>query len=245
MEADLPLHFYPENVGICWSGLILAPFFQITFLLLPHVANFLKDFKLKRHLLHTQPFKQQLATLNKEQHLISIADEFAKHAKLQRKINSVQDQLIAETQSATTQATWFRTTFHSVAYGFLVLCLICTIMYHKSTPLLLLPTPWFAPVSWMISFPTGIDGAVGFTFWMITCRRIINSIHNLLTPPKPQNEGDTMTSFMTNFMSSLQGQKVGAQHQASGGMANAGLFQENSNSQLKRRQEALIEPTLD
>merc|ERR1712183_554533 len=91
----------PKFEGVNWNGLILAPLLQFLILLLPHISNFIKERQLRRHLVATKGRKEELLQLKKELSKISMTDEFARHAKLQRRINAIQDLLrIADRQSS-------------------------------------------------------------------------------------------------------------------------------------------------
>ena len=69
----------------------------------PLVAS--QERQLRRHLVATKGRKEELLQLKKELSKISMTDEFARHAKLQRRINAIQDLLTSETTEATNKAT--------------------------------------------------------------------------------------------------------------------------------------------
>jgi len=200
----------PNLKAVNWNGLVLAPLLQCLILLLPHISNFIKERQLRHHLSTTKDRKEELLQLKKELSSISMTDEFARHAKLQRKINAIQDELAVETTNATNKATADKNKFHSACYGSLVLSHLIMIMYHRSTPLFVLPVQWFGPINWIISFPTGIEGAVGFTFWLFTCRRILNSIYQWICPTPKKEETATDSTMLSNLMNSMMGMKPGS-----------------------------------
>jgi len=211
----------PDFKGVNWNGLVLAPMLQVFILLLPHVSNFIKDRQLRHHMSSTKQRKDELLQLKKELSTISMTDEFARHAKLQRRVNAIQDALTIETTEATNKATADKNKFHSVCYGSLILSHLVVIMYHRSTPLFVLPVQWFGPINWIISFPTGVEGAVGFTFWLITCRRILNSLHQWIFPaPKKDDAADS--TMMSNLINSMMGMKPGANPGVFPGMSPPG-----------------------
>jgi len=217
--------FDSETFGVSWSGLLLAPFFHFLLLLLPYVTNYVKEYQLRKNMASTSSKKAQLSSLKKEQSLISMTDEFAKHAKLQRRINVIQDELAQLTHEATTKAVVFKTRFQTVARGLVFLCLISTITYHRSMPLFLLPPTWFGPLNWFISFPTGIPGAVGFTFWLVTCRRIMNSIHDkICSPPKDDTSDQNLLSNLINSMRGSSGVARGGTGNRAGSPFGDNLF---------------------
>lgn len=203
----------PKFQGVNWNGLILAPALQCLILMLPHLSNYIKERQLRSLLAATQSRKDELRQLKKELSSISMSDEFVRHAKLQRKINSLQNSLIVETTEATNTAAAVKTKFHSAVYGSLIFSQLIMIMYHRSTPLFVLPAQWFGPVNWIISFPTGISGAVGFTFWLFTCRRIINSVYLRIFPASKKDD-----SVLSNLMNSMMGMKPGANPAFPGGV---------------------------
>ena len=64
-----------------------------------------QDRQLRHHMSSTKQRKDELLQLKKELSTISMTDEFARHAKLQRRVNAIQDALTIETTEATNKAT--------------------------------------------------------------------------------------------------------------------------------------------
>ena len=97
------------------------------------------------------------ADLNK----ISMVDEFAKHAKIQRKINK----LTGELEAIQKNKNWSQI---SITYGAIIgakvlhaFVVLIVNFKHRYTPVLLVPKelfyPWY-PLGFIMSFPTGVEG---------------------------------------------------------------------------------------
>ena len=60
--------------------------------------------------------------------------------------------------------------------------------YHKPIHTFSQPT-WWQPMGWIISFPTGIPGAVGLPFFTLTLRTVINNCRaGISLPEMPKYE---------------------------------------------------------
>ncbi|NXU13746.1 WRB protein, partial [Pardalotus punctatus] len=115
-----------------------------------------------------QTMKQELAT-------ISMMDEFARYARLERKINKMTDKL--KTHGTVPCVIPFPKgkTFsvsgkHSVKSAALMISLIWK---YYSEPVTVLPSKWLAPLERLVAFPTGVAGGVGITCWLVVCNKVV------------------------------------------------------------------------
>ena len=107
----------------------------------------------------------EVYVLNKELATISMVDEFAKHAKLQRKISK----LTAELETLEKDRNWRHLKVSwSLRMGIRVLYTIVVIIVnynYRYTPILMLPKdllqPYY-PLGYILAFPHGIEGKVAF-----------------------------------------------------------------------------------
>lgn len=142
--------------------------------------------------------KQELAATSSQ-------DEFAKWAKLKRKV----DKGLADLEKTNAELSSSRSTFGMLFKG--VMFLLTTIMpffvtsWYGKTPIFWLPpaqSSWFGPLGWFLAFPRAPKGAISSTVWQMVCTRsiiaITASLTNLLPgkseevlaegPLPPQNE---------------------------------------------------------
>ena len=110
--------------------------------------------------------RAEIRDQRKELANISMQDQFAAYAKMERKINKLTEKLSACTSARSVQyskASWaFTITFHSI----LGLTVMATMWSQASTPVLSLPPQWTFPFSWFLSLPSGVPGGVGLPLWM-------------------------------------------------------------------------------
>uniref|UniRef100_A0A2S2PQY0 Guided entry of tail-anchored proteins factor 1 n=1 Tax=Schizaphis graminum TaxID=13262 RepID=A0A2S2PQY0_SCHGA len=108
----------------------------------------------------------EISVLKNEQSQISIVKEFAKHTKLQRRINKLNEELkthIRENSSKNLK-TKFMCKVSLYAFSILLNFLFVYYNYHK-TVLRELPTNWFIPLSWLVRWPSSQVGTMSFVFW--------------------------------------------------------------------------------
>ncbi|NXD96692.1 WRB protein, partial [Chaetorhynchus papuensis] len=115
-----------------------------------------------------QTMKQELAT-------ISMMDEFARYARLERKINKMTDKL--KTHGTVPCLLPFPkgkafsgSEKHSVNSAALMISLIWK---YYSEPVTVLPSKWLAPLERLVAFPTGVAGGVGITCWLVVCNKVV------------------------------------------------------------------------
>ncbi|XP_072116069.1 guided entry of tail-anchored proteins factor 1 isoform X1 [Mobula birostris] len=93
--------------------------------------------------------KQELAT-------ISMMDEFARYARLERKINKMTDKLKTHVKTRTAQLAKIKWVVNIVFYIVQAALMISLIWKYYSEPVTVLPHKWIAPLERMVAFPTGV-----------------------------------------------------------------------------------------
>ncbi|NWT58527.1 WRB protein, partial [Erythrocercus mccallii] len=114
-----------------------------------------------------QTMKQELAT-------ISMMDEFARYARLERKINKMTDKL--KTHGTVPCLLLFpKGKTFSVSENILsrAALMISLIWKYYSEPVTVLPSKWLAPLERLVAFPTGVAGGVGITCWLVVCNKVV------------------------------------------------------------------------
>lgn len=162
-------------------------------ILLPLMARFLPPLclhlwmRLKGKANEAADLKLEIEDLKQQQSEISMMDEFAKHAKLGRKVTAKTNTL-KEIQS---NQLWIR--MKAFWYSKIALYAISAITFFvfKYEPVLFFDISKFADeytaiyvTAYIIAFPSGIIGAVGMPVALFVCNRLVNQILNLVTPDK-------------------------------------------------------------
>ncbi|CAF93203.1 unnamed protein product [Tetraodon nigroviridis] len=100
--------------------------------------------------------RAEIHEMKKEQSTISMMDEFARHARLERKINKMTDKLKTHVKSRTAQQAKMK---------WVAALMISLIWKFYSDPVTVVPSRWIAPVERLVAFPTGVAGNQPFTGW--------------------------------------------------------------------------------
>ncbi|KAI8869062.1 hypothetical protein GQ42DRAFT_32615 [Ramicandelaber brevisporus] len=117
--------------------------------------------------------RHDIITLKHQLRQTSSQDEFAKWAKMRRRL----DALIAENDKLTNRIAYARTAFELkisvgcwvAVYGFRALIVL---LYHKS-PMFFLPLRWFDPMTPLLSYPSAPKGSVSVYTWSFACHRAL------------------------------------------------------------------------
>ncbi|XP_030433435.1 tail-anchored protein insertion receptor WRB [Gopherus evgoodei] len=110
--------------------------------------------------------KQELST-------ISMMDEFARYARLERKINKMTDKLKTHVKARTAQLAKIKWVINIVFYILQAALMISLIWKYYSEPVTVLPSKWLAPMERLVAFPTGVAGGVGITCWLVVCNKVV------------------------------------------------------------------------
>ncbi|XP_006002593.1 guided entry of tail-anchored proteins factor 1 [Latimeria chalumnae] len=113
-----------------------------------------------------QNMKQELST-------ISMMDEFARYARLERKINKMTDKLKTHVKTRTAQLAKVKWVVNIVFYIFQAALMITLIWKYYLEPVTVVPSKWIAPLERLVAFPTGIAGGVGITCWLVVCNKVV------------------------------------------------------------------------
>ncbi|XP_033002936.1 tail-anchored protein insertion receptor WRB isoform X2 [Lacerta agilis] len=113
-----------------------------------------------------QNMKQELST-------ISMMDEFARYARLERKINKMTDKLKTHVKTRTAQLAKIKWVINIVFYILQAALMISLIWKYYSEPVTVLPSKWLAPLERLVAFPTGVAGGVGITCWLVVCNKVV------------------------------------------------------------------------
>lgn len=124
--------------------------------------------------------KENLKMQEKDLSSIFIMDEFAKHARLSRKVSKLSDEIEAKKRSMSNKKYFFNSVF--LWGGRVVLAAISFYVFiqYRYTPVLSLSEDTFYfPFAWnLVSFPMSIVGNVSFVFWALSCQIFVGIVDN-------------------------------------------------------------------
>eukprot|EP00128_Syssomonas_multiformis_P018421 Colp12_sorted_trinity150504_noHs@22768 len=155
--------------------------FVVAFTVIPLlVKKYSKQWSLRIAYFQEPEFAKDLAkaesevfTIQSELKTISMQDEFARYARLERKLHKEKEVLQRLSAKLSGKE-------NSIAKNILfgtraimgVLHIILFVMY-RTEPIFFLPSEWLSPLGSFIAAPTGVEGAVGILFWMFVCRQVV------------------------------------------------------------------------
>ncbi|XP_077977359.1 guided entry of tail-anchored proteins factor 1-like [Glandiceps talaboti] len=115
---------------------------------------------------------QELKDLRKDLYSISAQDEFARYARIQRKINKLTEELGQKSKNRSMVFMKYQWSVIAVLYALQVFVYLFLIWKYYQQPVVLLDPEWLFPIATVLSIPTGVSGAVGITCWLFVCSRI-------------------------------------------------------------------------
>ncbi|XP_043975493.1 guided entry of tail-anchored proteins factor 1 isoform X1 [Gambusia affinis] len=159
--------------GCAWF-LVLGSVFlcNLMKILLPSISSFLTKM-VQKDAEQESEMRTEIQQMKKEQSSISMMDEFARYARLERKINKTTDKLKTHVQSRTAQQAKMKWVVNIIFYILQAALMVSLIWKYYSDPVTVVPSKWIAPVERLVAFPTGVAGGVGITCWLVVCNKVI------------------------------------------------------------------------
>ncbi|KAM4047222.1 guided entry of tail-anchored proteins factor 1 isoform 3-T3 [Anomaloglossus baeobatrachus] len=143
---------------------------------LPHLVSRL----LQKDVDQEQQMRADIQSMRQELSSISMMDEFARYARLERKINKMTDKLKTHVKARTAQLAKIKWVVSIVFYVLQAALMISLIWKYYSEPVTVLPSKWIAPLERLVAFPTGVAGngsntlsGVGITCWLVVCNKVV------------------------------------------------------------------------
>ncbi|KAM7322354.1 hypothetical protein ACRRTK_019195 [Alexandromys fortis] len=175
-----------ESEADRWAWLLVLSFVfgcNVLRILLPSLSSFVsrvlqKDAEQESQMrAEIQDMKQELSTVN-------MMDEFARYARLERKINKMTDKLkthgthLAVTCNLAVKARTAQLAkikwFISVAFYILQAALMISLIWkYYSVPVAVVPSKWITPLDRLVAFPTRVAGGIGITCWILVCNKVV------------------------------------------------------------------------
>ncbi|ORX52348.1 hypothetical protein DM01DRAFT_1408238 [Hesseltinella vesiculosa] len=125
-----------------------------------------KQHKLKRDLLK---LKTELASTSSQ-------DEFAKWAKMRRKLDKGMADLEKLNSDIAFAKTGFELKMKSVLWFLVHGSQVAMVIWFRKTPVFYLPTGWFGPAERFLCLPFSPRGSVSVAVWFAACRRMIKAL---------------------------------------------------------------------
>ncbi|KAJ7996066.1 hypothetical protein DPEC_G00233220 [Dallia pectoralis] len=139
--------------------------------LLPSISSYLfKAFQ--NNVEDEMEMRAEIQAMKKELSSINMMDEFARYARLERKINKITDKLKTYVKSRTGQQAKIKWVINIVYYILQAVLMISLIWKYYADPVMVLPSKWISPLERMVAFPSGVAGGVGITCWLIVCNKL-------------------------------------------------------------------------
>ncbi|XP_076371812.1 guided entry of tail-anchored proteins factor 1 [Tachypleus tridentatus] len=112
--------------------------------------------------------RRQVCDLKAELGSVSMIDEFAKYAKIQRKINKITEELLHQAQLRSTSTMNVGILATVVFYVILSATIVYLLLNYRHVPVIILPEEWLYPLGSILSLPSGVSGGVGLPPWLAT-----------------------------------------------------------------------------
>ncbi|XP_074156606.1 guided entry of tail-anchored proteins factor 1 isoform X1 [Sminthopsis crassicaudata] len=162
-----------SSVFVCnLLKLLLPSFSSVMRKLRPRMAQIISKL-LQKDVDQESQMRAEIQTMKQDLSAISMMDEFAKYARLERKINKMTDKLKTHVKARTAQLAKIKWVINIVFYILQALLMISLIWKYYSDPVTVLPSKWIAPLERLVAFPTGVAGGVGITCWLVVCNKVV------------------------------------------------------------------------
>ncbi|KAJ1737764.1 GET complex subunit get1 [Coemansia sp. Benny D160-2] len=120
--------------------------------------------------------KDSIIQLRRELRTVSSVDEFARWAKMRRRLDAVSSKFEQASSDLAIERTAFELyvnlVLRAAIYGLRALINI----YNYRRAVFYVPENWFYPVLWFLSFPAAPTGSVSVTVWALACNRVCKHI---------------------------------------------------------------------
>ncbi|KAK9763572.1 GET complex subunit get1 [Basidiobolus ranarum] len=130
----------------------------------------------KSSVVELRKYKKEIIELKTKLRQTSSQDEFAKWARIRRKL----DAATSKYDKLATDLAYDKTGFEVkmsigsrvVLYGARIL----VVLWYRYEPMFYLPQGWFSPITFVFSYPAAPTGSVSVLFWFLICQRVVHRI---------------------------------------------------------------------
>ncbi|KAG9033455.1 rRNA-binding ribosome biosynthesis protein utp25 [Tulasnella sp. UAMH 9824] len=124
--------------------------------------------------------KTSILNTKKELLETSAQDQFAKWAKLRRKIDKELAELEKLNSELGSAKTAFSIKFHTAIWILTTGAQMVLGWWYRKTPVFYLPKGWFGPFTWWLSLPFAPAGSVSCGAWQMACKRVITMMERVV-----------------------------------------------------------------
>ncbi|KAJ2076803.1 GET complex subunit get1 [Coemansia sp. RSA 988] len=139
--------------------------------------------------------KSAIILLRRELHTVSSVDEFAKWAKMRRRLDSLSAKFERVSSDLAIERTAFELYVNMVLRVVVYGVRAAVNMYNYRVPVFYVPVSWFYPVLWFLSLPAAPMGSVSVTVWAFACNRVCKraavTFSRVMRPAVPQQPATT------------------------------------------------------
>ncbi|KAI8324139.1 hypothetical protein GQ54DRAFT_77670 [Martensiomyces pterosporus] len=136
--------------------------------------------------------KDSIMQLRRELRTVSSVDQFAKWAKMRRRLDAMSTKFESVSSDLAIERTAFELyvnlVLRVVVYGSRAVINI----YNYRVPVFYVPANWFYPVLWFLSLPAAPMGSVSVSVWAFACNRVCKRgaiiFDRVLKPAVPQQQ---------------------------------------------------------
>uniref|UniRef100_A0A3Q2TDQ4 Guided entry of tail-anchored proteins factor 1 n=1 Tax=Fundulus heteroclitus TaxID=8078 RepID=A0A3Q2TDQ4_FUNHE len=165
--------------GCAWFLVLVSVFLcNLMKILLPTISSFLSKM-VQKDADQESEMRSEIQQMKKEQSSISMMDEFARYARLERKINKTTDKLKTHVQSRTAQQAKMKWVVNIVFYVLQAALMVSLIWKYYSDPVTVVPSKWIAPVERLVAFPTGVAGSRSAVLGVADISSLIRCLYSL------------------------------------------------------------------
>lgn len=111
--------------------------------------------------------RRQVCDLKAELGGISIVDEFAKYAKIQRKINKMSEEMTHQAQLKSTYTFKVHLAATAALYALMGITVVYLLWNYRTQSLVVLPEHWLVPVGGWLAPSADAPGGIGLTPWLL------------------------------------------------------------------------------
>uniref|UniRef100_A0A671KQM2 Guided entry of tail-anchored proteins factor 1 n=1 Tax=Sinocyclocheilus anshuiensis TaxID=1608454 RepID=A0A671KQM2_9TELE len=156
--------------GFNWFFVLSSVFLvNLVKTLLPSISSFLSKI-FQKDADQEMEMRTEIQNMKMELSTISMMDEFARYARLERKISKITDQLMTLVKSRTSQQAKMKWIVNIVFYILQAALMISLILKYYADPVTVVPSKWIAPLERLVAFPSGIAGIFCL---FIACTKIV------------------------------------------------------------------------
>lgn len=138
--------------------------------------------------------RAEIKDLKTEQETISITEEFAKYAKLQRKIDKHTAEVKRLAALRNSKSAVVNMGVKAGIYITQAILMLVIVLTNKNEPLLMFPESWFYPLHNIVALPTGVPGGLGVVCWIMACRTAVARITSLWFMSQSPEEKQTLVA---------------------------------------------------